>query len=108
MLDYYPYTVMPNEVEAINNEGIPIPNLPKLQPYPKKPRKKFIGVIILVLSITLFITLNITKIPNFNNVALMLIIYLLFFIAVISLTATIFEIVQNSRLKKTYLISVKL
>ncbi|MBN1251063.1 MAG: hypothetical protein JXR51_07450, partial [Bacteroidales bacterium] len=102
MLEYYPYTVTPFEVETINNEGIPIPQLPNLPSFPKKPRKKFIGAIILVLSITLFVLLNIYRIAH------PIFIYLLFFIAIISLTATIFEMVQNSRLMKTYLISVKL
>jgi len=109
MLDYYPYTVTPKEVELINNEGIPVPDLPNLPDYPKKPRKKIIGLIILILSISLFVFLNINDkiefLPKFTHI---LLIYILFFVAVISLTATIFELVQNGSLKKKYLISIKL
>jgi len=108
MLDYYPYTVTPSEVEVVNNEGIPVPNLPKLPDYPKKPRKKIIGAILLVLSISLFILVNIFKVSFLDSFWTSILVFLLFFIAVISLTATIFEFVQNGRMKKKYLISLKL
>jgi len=108
MLDYYPHTVIPKEVEEINNNGIPVPELPKLLDFPKRPRKKIIGLIILILSILLFITVNLYKVPFLGSLGTSVIVFLLFFIAVISLTATIFEMVQNGNLKKKYLISVKL
>jgi len=96
MKEFYPYTIIPQKVEKIRQEGIPLPKLPKLLPAPEKVRRKFLGTILFVLSAVAF-TILATRSTSYMYYT-----YASFFIALISLVAMIFEFVQYGKLKKQY------
>ncbi len=105
--EFYPYVLLPEEIEKIKIEGIPVPELRDLPEFPEKPKKRFLGTIILIVSIGIMILLGSTHIIKssfYSNT----ITYLAFFISLVSLTATVFEIMHNSKSKKQYRIAVKL
>ncbi len=105
--EFYPYVLLPEEIEKIKIEGIPVPELKELPEYPEKPKKRFLGTIILIISIGIIILLGTTHIIKssfYSNT----ITYLAFFISLVSLTAAIFEIMHNNKAKKQYRIAVKL
>ncbi len=105
--EFYPYVLLPEEIEKIKIEGIPVPELRDLPEFPEKPKKRFLGTIILIVSIGIMILLGSTHIikSSFYSNTLT---YLAFFISLVSLTATVFEIMHNSKAKKQYRIAVKL
>ncbi len=105
--EFYPYVLLPEEIEKIKIEGIPVPELRDLPEFPEKPKKRFLGTIILIVSIGIMILLGSTHIikSSFYSNTLT---YLAFFISLVSLTATVFEIMHNSKSKKQYRIAVKL
>ncbi len=105
--EFYPYVLLPEEIEKIKIEGIPVPELRDLPEFPEKPKKRFLGTIILIVSIGIMILLGSTHIikSSFYSNSLT---YLAFFISLVSLTATVFEIMHNSKAKKQYRIAVKL
>ncbi|OQY03322.1 MAG: hypothetical protein B6I20_05260 [Bacteroidetes bacterium 4572_117] len=98
--EFYPYVLLPEEIEKIKIEGIPVPEIKELPSFPIKPKKRFLGTIILGISIIIIIVLSSTKILDYSYkngvIAFMLL------IAIVSLTATVFEILQNGKLKKVY------
>ena len=96
MKEYYPYTVVPFLVEKVRSEGIPAPKLPKLMLLPEPVRRKYLGTVIFALSLSAFIFFTVFTSRYIIGS------YLSFFIALISLVATIFEFVQYSNLKKQY------
>ncbi len=96
MKEYYPYTVVPFSVEKIRSEGIPAPRLPKLMLLPAPVRRRYFGTVIFILSFTAFIVF--AAFVKWN----VYVPYITFFIALISLVATIFEFVQHSQLEKQY------
>ncbi len=105
--EFYPYVLLPEEIEKIKIEGIPVPEIQELPPFPVKPKKKFLGTIILILSIAVIILASLKVISigySYNN----MIIAFAFFVAIISLTATVFEVLQNGKLKKQFKIAIKL
>ena len=97
MKEFYPYTIIPQKVEKIRKEGIPLPKLPKLLPMPEKARRKFLGTILFVVSLGASITLNLLSRKSYTPY-----IFSSFFVALISLVATIFEFVQYGKLKKQF------
>jgi len=105
--EYYPYVLLPEEIEKIKIEGIPVPEIQELPPFPEKPKKKFLGTIILILSIVVIVIigLKILKIDYAYNNG---IIALALLVSLVSLTATVFEILHNGKTKKQYKIAVKL
>ena len=103
MKESYPYFVLPQKVEKIKAEGIPLPPLPQLLPLPEKVKRKYIGTIIFIVSLIAFITLNV--ITKRGYIYYM---FISFFIALISLVAAIFEFVQYGKLKKQYFQDIKL
>ncbi len=96
MKEFYPYTIIPQKVEKIRQEGIPVPKLPKLLPVPDKPRRKFLGTILFIVSTIAFIILAV------KSTSLMYYTIATFFLSLISLVAMIFEFVQYGKLKKQY------
>lgn len=102
MKESYPYTIIPQTAEKIRKEGIPLPKLPKLPPVPQKVKRKVLGTILFIVSLSAFITLNLISAKTY--IAPM---YASFFVALISLVATIFEFVQYSKLKKQYVKDMK-
>jgi len=105
--EFYPYVLLPEEIEKIKIEGIPVPEIPVLPVFPVKPKKKFLGTVILILSIVVILLVSfkiITISYTYNN----LIIALAFFIGIISLTAMVFEILHNGKSKKQFKIAIKL
>ena len=97
MKEFYPYTIIPQKVEKIRQEGIPMPKLPKLLPMPEKPKRKFLGTILFLVFVTVFITLNMISKKSYATYM-----YASFFISLISLVAMIFEFVQYGKLKKQF------
>jgi len=96
MKEYYPYTVVPFSVEKIRSEGIPAPRLPKLMLLPAPVRRRYTGTVIFIISFAAFIIFSVfVKL----HVAVP---FISFFIALISLVATIFEFVQHGQLQKQY------
>lgn len=103
MKEFYPYTIVPQKVDKIRQEGIPTPTLPKLLPIPEKAKRKYLGTIIFIASAAAFITINLMD--SKSNLGWFI---LLFFVALISLVAMIFEFVQYGKLKKQFLQDMKL
>jgi tetratricopeptide (TPR) repeat protein len=99
MKESYPYFVVPQKVEKIKSEGIPLPPLPQLLPLPEPVKRKYIGTVIFVVSLIAFVIL--ARHTIFYT-------FIFFFIALISLVAAIFEFVQFGKLKKQYILDMKL
>jgi hypothetical protein len=105
MKEFYPYMILPQKVEKIMSEGIPLPQLPQLMKLPEPVSRRYFGTVIFILSLISLITfLFFVKVP----VSLQFLPYILFFIALISLVASIFEFFQYSQLKKQYVQELKL
>jgi hypothetical protein len=96
MKDFYPYSIIPQKVEKIRQEGIPSPKLPKLLPMPEKPKRKFLGTLLFFISAIAFVILAV------KSTSLLYVTIATFFLALISLVAMIFEFVQYGKLKKQY------
>ncbi|NJO89439.1 MAG: hypothetical protein HC831_11155 [Chloroflexia bacterium] len=96
MKEFYPYTIIPQKVEKIRQEGIPMPKLPKLLPIPDKPRRKILGTLLFLVSAIAFTVLAV------GSTSLMYVTIATFFLALISLVAMIFEFVQYGKLKSQY------
>ncbi len=103
MKESYPYIIMPQKVEKIRSEGIPLPALPQLLPLPEKVQRKYLGTIVFLVSLTVFIVLNLISKRTY-----IFYMFISLIIALISLVATIFEFVQYEKLKKQYLLDLKL
>lgn len=102
MKEFYPYMILPQKVEKIMSEGIPLPQLPQLMKLPEPVSRRYFGTVIFILSVISLITfLFFVKV----HVSLP---YISFFIALISLVASIFEFFQYSQLKKQYVQELKL
>ncbi|MEN8121431.1 MAG: hypothetical protein ABFS35_13850 [Bacteroidota bacterium] len=105
--EFYPYVLLPEEIEKLKIEGIPVPEIKELPAFPEKPKKKFLGTIILLLSIAVIVTFGwkIIKVDYpYDNI----IIAFALFVGIVSLTATVFEILHNGKTKKQYKIAIKL
>jgi hypothetical protein len=96
MKEFYPYTIIPQKVEKIRQEGIPMPKLPKLLPMPDKPRRKILGTLLFIVSAIVFTALAI------GSTSLLYVTIGTFFLALISLVAMIFEFVQFGKLKTQF------
>lgn len=96
MNEYYPYTVIPQKVISIMQEQIPLPKLPKLISAPKKLKRKFIGTLFFVVTLSTLIIISLL------NVANIMVTYFMFFVTLISLVAAIFEFAKYGKLKKHY------
>ncbi len=106
MKEFYPYIVLPQKVEKIMSEGIPLPQLPQLMKLPDPVRRKYFGTVIFILSLISFLVFNfLVKLPDHQ---LSLAYIIVFFIALFSLVASIFEFVQYSQQKKLYAQALKL
>jgi hypothetical protein len=103
MKESYPYIVLPLKVEKIKSEGIPLPPLPQLLAVPEEVKRKYTGTLIFIISLSLFFILNYFSRPGY-----IFYIYISFFVALISLVATIFEFVQYGKLKKQFIVDLKL
>jgi hypothetical protein len=106
--EFYPYVLLPEEIEKIKIEGIPVPEIKELPDFPEKPKKRFLGTIILVVSVAVILLINLTKVLKGHYSIANGITFFAFFIAIVSLTAMVFEILQNSKAKKQYRIAIKL
>jgi len=107
MPEFYPYVLLPEEIEKIKIEGIPVPELKELPDEPEKPKKRFLGTIVLFISIALMILFGTTHIIK-SGFWSSIVIFLIFFISLVSLTAAVFELLQNRKTKKQYRIDLKL
>ena len=105
--EFYPYVLLPEEIEKIKIEGIPVPETIELPAFPKKPKKKFLGTVILFLSVAVIFIFSF-KILKIDYTYENAIIAFAFFVAIVSLTATVFEILHNGKTKKRYKIAIKL
>ncbi|RLD81882.1 MAG: hypothetical protein DRJ10_05640, partial [Bacteroidetes bacterium] len=105
--EFYPYVLLPEEIEKIKIEGIPVPEIKELPVFPEKPKKKFLGTIILLLSVAVILIFSL-KLLTIDYTYENAIIGFAFFVAIVSLTATVFEILHNGKTKKIYRIAVKL
>ena len=94
--EFYPYVLLPEEIEKTKIEGIPVPEIKELPVFPEKPKKRFLGTIILFASIAVILVINLTKILKGHYSLANGITFFAFFIAIVSLTAMVFEILHNS------------